>query len=534
MSRPRKKSGGGDLGKGSVLKERYRLVECVCEEPLRRWLARDESEGDAAVVVLQYALSAADDGAAPVEQVKELAWLETPGLAVPRDVWHEGASLFVVEPVVRGRRLETAAIEDKVSTGTLLKWMIQVCGLYASLHKMKNPLVLGQISSDNVTVSTEGMVHLVGFELDAATLRLRLASGAEGWQCPDDTLTPQSDVWCVGKLFSHLLRVSGKTGSHLPGSLEHRLDTIIEAATTVDRARRFRTVSELKARLDDVARFRETLSYRAQKQINHLIGFSGVARWARFLRQVLLCVLWVSLFYCGWQGTSHYESFKLGGRWSTLAQLASLRPGTAVWIAGTVKRIPEVPLLPNPFTGVPSLGYSLYIRQQVSHQVFEKQVHRYATVSADRVALQQAHSQPFQIDDGAASVTVEPGGPVEMRQFVEFHWPITRTSGAPAQVGLLQVPLQVEPGEILRSVTFHESELKAGDAVCVYASVAFKDGHVGLGPPPLGAVQIYQGSSWDWSRDLFKLLLPDVVGLLVCAMLMWSLRQGRGLISANN
>lgn len=245
-------AGGKLLAKGDKLASRYTIIDIVSESAPREYRVKDEQNPTQAMIVQQLAASGEPDKLkrSLERALRAMSWIRHPGVIVPRDIFHEGDSVFsvVAEPV--GVPLDTYVRRNQPNLAELVKIVNETSSMLDQLHESRNPYFLGHLPPENLLVSGDGVVQLIGFQLASDwKVEYKPASEAAEFKSPDTKLDARSDIWCLGTLLDKAVEWSDDKVKKAYKD-EADLRAISKQVLSTEPDKRIPNMSTLKTRLD--------------------------------------------------------------------------------------------------------------------------------------------------------------------------------------------------------------------------------------------------------------------------------------------
>lgn len=527
---------------GRLIKGRYRIAEVLRDDGVPRlYRVTDFYVPSRQFTVREYPVP---DGSAELwgqisrgveAESRILSWLQTPGLVLPRDLFVETGSVYVVEGATHGETLEQFLSHTPIGLRRAARWTLAVCDLLRSLHDAHPaPRYLGRLAMENLAVNDEGFLQLVGFRLGGEfRLVFGIADAATAWSAPEGAVDARSDVWVLGSLLARLMaRAEGAAPSpetrELPplsrGQTRRRaeLEAIVQRATHADPARRYETVARLQRDLDRVARHLapRVAADRAGDPPSWSRRFPVATSLLPFALAVLLLAVVASGMHRIEDGV---EALRGGLRRIPLAQLAQLPAGSVVWTEGTV-----VPLDPqsgrngaplvSPLGGAPCLAYTVSLSRTAQREVWDAEQRAYVVRRFDTVLLDRTRCLPFALWDGAVRLRVIPSVPTLLGPALEVDGlPAGPASRVPST--FRTPPLRV--GEHPISIRGYERRMVVGERVFLRAQVERVGGQTVLSAPPDAAVIVYRGSWVEYVLGAAASLAPGLLSAWGVIALLW-------------
>src|ERR1017187_1236066 len=93
------------------------------------------------------------------------SWIRTPGAVIPRDFLCEQGTLLSVSVPPTGSTVSAYIQEHKPALSVLVSWLTQLASVLEVFHDARQPQFLGRIPIDNLQVTSEGQIQLIGFDM---------------------------------------------------------------------------------------------------------------------------------------------------------------------------------------------------------------------------------------------------------------------------------------------------------------------------------------------------------------------------------
>lgn len=516
------------LSAGTLVQRRYRVVEQLMDTPLlRRYQVEDHRAGDRRLLLLEYPLARRTRSRMErvVHMRRALSWLRHPGLCVPRTLFMDGHCIYFICSSGRGRTLRQRS-EEGVTVYQVIRWVIQACDLVLQLHAAwPQPVILGRLGLASFKVSDEGLLQLVGFDLDE-NLHLGFSVDSDGpsWVAPETLPDTRSDVWCLGTLLKHLLSPDGPRplASRATSSTLRRL---IAEAVRREPAERTHTVMGLKTRLAELAHRLETRGQNSELTLLSPAETRAV-RVATFrisLAMVLLAFLGSTLVLLQEQCHDYPVA-----PWVRIADLVHVPQGSLVWVEGTVEISPD--MTSEPTSGLPAVAWCVAVERVIHREVLDRKTRVCTKKTFTETTMRDARSVPFVLADGNARVHVDGGALTSERGHPVYTWSLRDRLAPPRSVGSVSLPLTVRPGEMLEVIRVRLVRTAPGDSICVLAQVGRESGETILkAPAGLGDPRLLRGGRLRWTLGLLAFLSPTLAGVTIALggllLLGWQARR---------
>lgn len=247
-----KTAGGKLLAKGDVVAGRYSVLEVLSEDAPREYRVKDEQAPAQAMVMRQQGLQGeADKLKRNLERaLRAMSWIRHAGVIVPRDIFVEGDSVFSVQPQAVGVPFDSHIRQAKPTLAEIVKLIGEISTMLDQLHESRNPYFLGQIPPENLLVSPDGTVQLIGFQLSQEwKVEYKPESDAPEFKAPDSKLDARSDIWCLGTLMD---KAADWSEDKVKKAYQNEADlrAISKQVTAPEPDKRIPNMSTLKTRLD--------------------------------------------------------------------------------------------------------------------------------------------------------------------------------------------------------------------------------------------------------------------------------------------
>jgi len=247
-----KTAGGKLLAKGDVVAGRYTVLEVLSEDAPREYRVRDEQAPAQPMVMHQQGSTGeADKLKRSLERaLRAMSWIRHAGVIVPRDIFVDGDSVFAVQPQAVGVPFDSHVRQAQPALADIVKLINEISTMLDQLHESRNPYFLGHIPPENLLVSPDGTVQLVGFQLGSDwKVEYRPASDAAEFKAPDAKLDARSDIWCLGTLMDKAVEWSDDNVKKAYKN-EADLRAIAKQVLSAEPDKRIPNMSTLKTRLD--------------------------------------------------------------------------------------------------------------------------------------------------------------------------------------------------------------------------------------------------------------------------------------------
>lgn len=198
-----KTAGGKLLAKGDVVAGRYTVLEVLSEEGPREYRVRDEQAPAQAMTMHQRGVTGeADKLKRSLERaLRAMSWIRHAGVIVPRDIFIDGDSVFSVQPQAVGVPFDSHIKQNQPNLAEIVKLINEISTMLDQLHESRNPYFLGHIPPENLLVSPDGTVQLIGFQLGPDwKVEYKPEADTPEFKAPDAKLDARSDIWCLGTL----------------------------------------------------------------------------------------------------------------------------------------------------------------------------------------------------------------------------------------------------------------------------------------------------------------------------------------------
>ena len=267
----------GQLKDGTVLQERYRVVEVIGAGGMSTvYKARDLRFPQVTrLCAIKEMTNLAHDPQIRKRNLRNfereasiLATLNHPAVPQVYDYFSEGAHSYLVQEFIRGRDLETIldVTEGFLEELQVISWALQVCDVLVYLHNNKpDPIVFRDLKPSNIMVDERQRIRLIDFGI-AKVFQAGLKGtmiGTEGYSPPEQyrgIADPRGDLYSLAATLHHLLT---KQDPRLepPFSFQERpihmtnphvsedLVVIIERALSYDINDRFNSAEEMRRAL---------------------------------------------------------------------------------------------------------------------------------------------------------------------------------------------------------------------------------------------------------------------------------------------
>ena len=244
----------GSLKVGDVLGDKYEVLEVLpvlLDRP--RWRVHEKGHKED-LVLTQIGPPSKETDPDKIKRSFERAartasWIRHPGVVVPRDFLFENGNVYSVAHRPSRIPLPDYIAEHNPPLPALVHWVMELSAMVDQLHESRQPQFLGRIPVENLRITEDGQIQLLGFDI-SPELNLEYKSYAvEAKTAPDVKFDARSDVWCLGKVMQELIERS-KADVKKAFQSESELRNIVTTITSEDPDKRFPNVSTLKSRLE--------------------------------------------------------------------------------------------------------------------------------------------------------------------------------------------------------------------------------------------------------------------------------------------
>ena len=299
--REKKKSPVAQLATGTLLNERYKIIEIAGIGGMGTvYRAQDTNFQANRMVAVKEMISQINDPAVQ-KNIFNIYERESNILAslrhqaIPRiyDYFILNDRAYLVMEFINGRNLEHILNETNtfLTETQIVSWAIELCDVLNYLHSNKpEPIIFRDIKPGNVMINNQNHLVLVDFGIAKLfeTSHKNTMVGTQGYSPPEQyrgEATPQVDIFALGATLHHLLTLRDPK-LEAPLSFDERPIAAINPNVTkefiavIDKALQYKPEDRWKS----TEEMREALISVAKKT-GSLVGFAGMAGTASFSKQ---------------------------------------------------------------------------------------------------------------------------------------------------------------------------------------------------------------------------------------------------------
>ena len=180
-----------------------------------------------------------------LHEAQLLKSLQHPGIPCLYDIEEDETAFYLIEEYVNGESLEQFLLhQTSISQNTFLDLSLQLCHIFAYLHKQKpSPILYLDLKPEHIIVC--GMqIKLIDFNVATFLSNLGNIStlfGNETFSAPElsfGKLNLQSDIYSIGKVLEYL-------SNHVDARISPNIHKILKKATAEEPNHRLETVDDL-------------------------------------------------------------------------------------------------------------------------------------------------------------------------------------------------------------------------------------------------------------------------------------------------
>ena len=246
------------LAVGDTIAGRYEVKQALPEKHGRaQYQAVDHQDQDHAVVLTQVGKptkeSEPDKVKRGLERAQRVAsWIRTPGAVVPRDFLYDEGCLYSVSTPPQGLPLLEHIAADHPPLAKIVGWVTELAGVLGVFHDARQPQFLGGIPLENLWITSEGQLQLLGFEMGPDFKLDFHSDNAETPKAPDQRLDARSDIWALSSL---LQRMVDNSADDVKKALKQETDlrNLMGMMSHADPEKRVPNMATLKTRFERIA-----------------------------------------------------------------------------------------------------------------------------------------------------------------------------------------------------------------------------------------------------------------------------------------
>ena len=246
------------LAIGDKVAGRYEVTQALPQSHGRaEYAAKDTQEQGTAVVLTQVGKptkeSEPDKVKRGLERAQRVAsWIRTPGAVVPRDFLYDEGCLYSVSAPAQGMPLPQYIKENAPPLNKMVGWITDLAGVLGVFHDARQPQFLGGIPLENLQVTAEGQLQLVGFDMGPDFKLDFHSENPETPKAPDQRLDARSDIWALGSLLQRMVDASADDVKKALKA-ETDLRSLLLLVTNQDAEKRLPNMATLKTRFERIS-----------------------------------------------------------------------------------------------------------------------------------------------------------------------------------------------------------------------------------------------------------------------------------------
>ncbi|MCD7825978.1 MAG: protein kinase [Clostridiaceae bacterium] len=177
-----------------------------------------------------------------------------PGIPKIYEIIETPEQLIVIEEYIHGQTLAQKDLKKK-DIAAVKSVVKELCDILEQLHNLNPPVIHRDIKPENIIITNgqSGSLYLTDFDIsrvyvpnqDRDTVIMGTSGYASPEQCGFAQTDARSDIYSIGMLMKNLLQID-----HPQNKEEARMKNIIDKCISIDPDKRYKTIGELRRRLD--------------------------------------------------------------------------------------------------------------------------------------------------------------------------------------------------------------------------------------------------------------------------------------------